>query len=114
MREFPLRPITTKKEADAATKILEKRFRQEFDDPGEESYILILADLVTDYDEKNDPVENTATGADVLNHLMESSNMTQADIGKLLDIGRSAVSMILRASASLQRSIFVGSGNGLV
>jgi HTH-type transcriptional regulator / antitoxin HigA len=101
MREFPLRPIATKKDADAATKILEKRFRQDFDDPGEEAYILILADLLADYDEKANPFKNTATPADVLNLLMESNDLTQADIGKLLEIGQSAVSMILSGQRPL-------------
>jgi HTH-type transcriptional regulator/antitoxin HigA len=101
MREFPLRPITTKKDADTATKILDKRFRQEFDDPGEESYILILADLLTDYDEKVNPFENTATPAGVINLLMESNDLTQTDIGKLLDIGQSAVSLILSGERQL-------------
>lgn len=101
MRDFPLRPITTKKDADAATKILEKRFRQNFDDPGEEAYVLILADLLADYDEKANPFKNTATAADVLNLLMESNDLTQADIGKLLDISQGAVSMILSGERQL-------------
>jgi HTH-type transcriptional regulator / antitoxin HigA len=101
MREFPLRQIRNKKDADAATKILDKRFRERFDDPGEEEYVMILADLLADYEEKTDPVPDTATSADVLNHLMQSNDLTQGDIGKLLDIGQSAVSMILSGERQL-------------
>ena len=54
MREFPLHQIRKKKDADMATAILEKRFRETFDDPGEEEYILILADLLADSGQTNE------------------------------------------------------------
>jgi HTH-type transcriptional regulator/antitoxin HigA len=101
MREFPLRQIRNKKDADAATRILDKRFRERFEDPGEEEYIMILADLLADYEEKAAPVPDTATGADMLKYLMEANNITQAEIGNLLEVGQSAVSMILSGERQL-------------
>jgi HTH-type transcriptional regulator / antitoxin HigA len=95
MREFPLRPLRNKKEAAAATAILDRLFRERYDDAGEEAYVLVLADLLQDYEDKNDPTPDTATGLDVLKHLLAEHGMTQADLGKLLGTGQSLVSMIL-------------------
>jgi len=95
IREFPLRALHTKKEADAATAILDKRFRQEFDDPGEEAYIVVLANLLADYEERYDPTPDTATGLDVLRMFVEEHKLKQAELAELLGVGQSAVSMIL-------------------
>jgi HTH-type transcriptional regulator/antitoxin HigA len=95
IREFPLRAIHTKKDADAATVILDKRFRQEFDDPGEEAYVVALATLLADYEDHYDPTPDMATGLDVLQHLVEENKIKQAELSKLLGVRQSAISMIL-------------------
>ena len=98
MAEFPLYPIRKKAQADAATKILDKLFRERFEDEGEEAYVLILADLLADYEEEQDPFASKATGVDVLRHIAEESGIKQAELAKVLGVGQSAVSQILGGS----------------
>jgi HTH-type transcriptional regulator/antitoxin HigA len=97
-RAFPLRSIKTKKEAEQATAILDARFNDSYDDPGEEAYILALADLLYIYEEKRDPFKSTATGSDVLKHLVEENGIKQSELSRLLDVGQSAVSQILNGA----------------
>jgi HTH-type transcriptional regulator / antitoxin HigA len=95
LREFPLRKLRTKKEAAAATEILDRLFRERYDDAGEEAYVGVLAGLLQDFEEKHDPTPDSASGLDVLKHLMEEHRMTQNDLAKVLGSGQSLVSMIL-------------------
>jgi HTH-type transcriptional regulator / antitoxin HigA len=95
MREFPLHPLRNKKDAAAATVILDRIFRDRYEDPGEEAYALILAGLLEDYEEKNDPTPDTATGLNALKYLMQANDLTQTELGKILGTRQSLVSMIL-------------------
>jgi len=95
MKEFPLHRIRNRKDADVATAILDKRFRDHFDDPGEEQYVMILADLLADYEEEQDPAPDAATGLDVLRLLVDQHDLRQSDLVQILGVGQSAVSMIL-------------------
>jgi HTH-type transcriptional regulator/antitoxin HigA len=95
MREFPLHPLRNKKDAAIATVILDRLFRDRYDDRGEEAYVAILADLLQNYEDKHDPTPDRASGLDVLKYLLEEHGMTQAELGKILGTGQSLVSMIL-------------------
>jgi HTH-type transcriptional regulator/antitoxin HigA len=101
MKEFPLHRIRNRKDAVAATVILDKRFRDRFDDPGEEQYVMILADLLADYEEERDPAPDAATGLDVLRLLVDQHDLRQSDLAQILGIGQSAVSMILSGERPL-------------
>jgi HTH-type transcriptional regulator / antitoxin HigA len=95
MREFPLRELRNKKDAAAATAILDRLFRDRYDDEGEEAYVVVLAKLLEEFESKSEQVSDTASGLDVLKHLIEEHRMTQVDLGKVLSTGQSFVSMIL-------------------
>lgn len=97
MRRFPLREIRTKKDADAATKVLDRLFREKHDDPGEEAYVHFLTKALEEYEDRHERVPDTATGLDVLRHMMDEHDMKQVELAELLGIGPSAVSMILSA-----------------
>jgi antitoxin component HigA of HigAB toxin-antitoxin module len=104
MRAFPLRQIKTKADAAAATKILDKLFADSFADPGEEQYVIVLANLLGDYEDEHDPFESTATGLDILKHLMEENEINSAALARALGVGPSAVSMILSGVRSITAS----------
>jgi HTH-type transcriptional regulator/antitoxin HigA len=95
IRQFPLRPISSKAQLKLATEILDNLFGREGVDLGESDYVRVLAGLVEDYEEVHHPVETAALGLDVLRHLMAEHHMKQADLAQILGIGASAVSMIL-------------------
>ena len=94
-RAFPLRPIRTKTQADAARKILDVHFRDKYDDPGEEAYAIALATLLADYEDIQEAKEPEATGLDVLKLLMEAQDITQTQLGEILGVSQSGVSQIL-------------------
>lgn len=95
IRLFPLRPLRTKADAQAATRILNRLFRDRYKDEGEAAYVYVLAGLLEDYERRHDPTPDTASGLDMLRYLIEEHSIKQADLVDLLEIGQSAVSMIL-------------------
>ncbi len=95
MRQFPLRPIRTKKESQTATDILDNLFGIDHTDEGEAAYVYVLACLLEDYENQHESTRSEASGLDVLKHLIEETGVKQAVIAKLLGIRQSAVSMIL-------------------
>jgi HTH-type transcriptional regulator/antitoxin HigA len=104
IRQFPLRPIRNDAECDAATAILDKHFAADYSDSGLEDYCMVLAGLVADYDEKYHPVEMPKIHPlDRLKYLMSESNMTTADLGRLL--GNSGLaSMILHGKRGISKA----------
>ena len=95
IREFPLRQLRSKREAQAATAILDRLFRDDYDDEGEAQYVYVLARMLEDYESRHDPTHETASGLDLLRCLVEENGITQADLARILGIGQPAVSMIL-------------------
>ena len=101
IREFPLREIRTKKDAETATEILDRLFSDRYSDKGEAAYVFVLAKLVEDYENKYDPTPDAATGLDILRSLVEENSIKQNELAELLGIGQSAVSMILSGERPL-------------
>jgi HTH-type transcriptional regulator/antitoxin HigA len=95
IRQFPLRQLRTKADAEAATRILDRLFRDRYDDEGEAAYVYVLAGLLEDYEKRYDPTPDTVSGLDVLRSIVQEHGLKQADLAELLHIGQSAVSMIL-------------------
>ena len=67
IRQFPLRQLRTKADAEAATRILDHLFRDRYDDEGEAAYVYVLAGLLEDYEKRYDPTPDTACGLDITN-----------------------------------------------
>ena len=101
IREFPLREIRTKKDAETATEILDRLFSDRYSNKGEAAYVFVLAKLVEDYENKYDPTPDAATGLDILRSLVEENGIKQNELTQLLGIGQSAVSMILSGERPL-------------
>ena len=96
IREFPLRPIRTKAELAAATKILDHLFGRNNADSGEADYLDVLSDLVDAYERDNDPnYDSEATGLEVLQSLMEEHEMKQSTLAARLGISAPAMSLIV-------------------
>ena len=104
IRLFPLRPIRNGIECEQATRILDEYFPRGDLDRGTADYIQVLAGLVAEYEEKHDAVDTSQISPlDLLKHLMESNNMTIADLGRLL--GNSGLaSMILHGDRSISKT----------
>jgi len=95
VREFPLRELRTKRDSQAATEILDRLFRERYEDEGEAAYVFVLARLLEDYENKYDPTPDTTSGLDLLRHIVEENKIKQNELAAILDVGQSAVSMLL-------------------
>lgn len=86
VRQFPLRPLRTKRDYVAATKVLDQlAVRGEDDlDADEWDYLEVLTDLVEDYDNEHFPVPVIGSPRDRLAALLEEAGMSKADLGRLL------------------------------
>ena len=87
IRQFPLRPIRTKRDYAAATKLMEKLAVRGEDDLNRDEldYLDVLSDLVEAYDSIHYPAPDDGTPLDRLKALLEESGTTTADLGRLLD-----------------------------
>ena len=97
VRQFPLRRLKSRADADAATAILDEMFGRPSADLGEQQYAEALALLLAAYEQEQEKADaSQIAGRDVLEHLMEGHGMKQLELAKTLGIGASAASMILR------------------
>ncbi len=83
VRTFPLRPIRTKAELDAAMQALEPLVVRDDLDASEEDYVEVLTGLIERYETPQKPLPR-ASAIDVLKHYMSTRNMTTADLGRVL------------------------------
>jgi HTH-type transcriptional regulator / antitoxin HigA len=97
IRKFPLQTIRSAAMARKATAILDRLFRDEFEDKGEEQYVLTLAILLGDYEDERDPGPDVSgiTGLDTLRNAVQKSGITQVELARVLGVSQPAVSQIL-------------------
>jgi HTH-type transcriptional regulator / antitoxin HigA len=103
---FPLRPLRSEGDYDAATKILDALAVRPDDslNPGEQDYLDTLTMLVDAYDQQHDDGGSERHDPlSMLRYLMEESGMTQADLGRLLG-NRALASLILNEHRQLSKS----------
>src|SRR5687768_7155404 len=81
VQQFPLRPIRSTRDLDAATEILDRMFAAPGLSREEDDYVQVLAGLVEKYEQEQDDFEvSDASPKDVLRHLMEENEMKPADL----------------------------------
>jgi HTH-type transcriptional regulator/antitoxin HigA len=103
---FPLRPLRSERDYDAAVKILDKLVVQPEGSlgAGREDYLDTLTMLVQAYEEEHYPMDfEPVDPVDMLKYMMHESGMTQADLGRLLG-SRSLASLILNKKRQLSKS----------
>jgi HTH-type transcriptional regulator/antitoxin HigA len=86
VRQFPLRPIHTKRDYAAATKVMEKlAVRGEEDlNLDELDYLDVLSDLIEAYDAQHYPELKDGTPLERLQALLDETRLSTADLGRLL------------------------------
>jgi len=86
VRQFPLRPIRTKREYTAATKAMDTLAVRGEDDLNQDEldYLDVLTNLVEAFDAKRYPEPEAGTPLDRLKSLMKESGTSTADLGRLL------------------------------
>ncbi len=100
---FPLQPIVSKRQHEAALTVAEKLISYSNNrtdaDNGADLYLKTLSELVEDYERKNYK-SSTLSGAEMLSYIMELKQLKQSDLSKELG-GQSVVSKILNGEREL-------------
>lgn len=94
VRAFPLASIRSEEHLEAAQKVMDKLLVQGELDDGEELYLDALSDLVATYEDEHYAIA-PASDADMLRHLMEAKEVTQAQLSRETGVAKSTISEVL-------------------
>ncbi len=99
---FPLRPIRTDSELDAAVRVIDMLIDQGRRTNAEEDYLDVLSDLVEVYEDEHIPIE-PVSDADMLQSFLDDWRLTQAQVAKATGIAESTISEVLSGKRKLNR-----------
>jgi HTH-type transcriptional regulator/antitoxin HigA len=103
VRRFPLRPIRSEAELDAATEIIDGLSVHDDLDAGEADYLDVLSDLVERYEDVAHPVGDVSE-REMLAFLIEQKGAKQVEVARATGIAESTLSELLRGKRQLTRS----------
>jgi HTH-type transcriptional regulator/antitoxin HigA len=103
IRAFPLRPLRTDADLDAAVEMIDSLIDQDKLSAPEQDYLDVLGDLVEAYEEETVPIK-PVNDAEVLRFLIEAKGVTQAQAAKEAGIAESTVSEVLAGKRKLNRT----------
>lgn len=102
IHRFPLRRLRDDAELDLAIAIVDALVDRDDLDPSEEEYLDVLGDLVERYEQEHHPIP-PATDAELLRYLIESREVTQAQVAAGTGIAESTISEVLAGKRALNR-----------
>lgn len=102
--EMPLASIKSQEQLDAAQAMLDRLLRKGTHDDGEELYLDALSDLVAIYEDAHYPIA-AASDADMLRHLIEAKEVTQAELHRQTGIPKSTISEVLAGKKPFSKSL---------
>jgi len=102
--ERPLASIKSQKQLDAGQAMIDRLLRQESLDEGEELYLDALSDLVAAYEDAHYPIA-PASDADMLRHLMDAKEVTQAELHRQTGIPKSTISEVLAGKKPFSKAL---------
>src|SRR5437899_638897 len=94
IRSFPLRPIRTEAELRQAEKVLHALIDSESLSAPEQDYLLILGNLIEEYEAKVHPIDDVPPH-EMLAWLLETKDVTQTAVSKETGIPVSTISELL-------------------
>lgn len=107
VRQFPLRPIHSEREYDAAAEFLDTLVLRTDLSAGEKQYVEALSIFIEDYDRRHNIFDTSSlTPLDMLVHLMEANDMNTSDLGRLLG-SKGVASEVLHGKRQLSKSHIV-------
>ncbi len=101
---FPLASVRTEDHLDAAQKVMDRLLAKPALDKGETLYLDALSDLVATYEDDHYPIK-PASDADMLRHLLEAKEVSQADLHRETGIPKSTISEIVGGKKPFSRQI---------
>ena len=100
--QFPLVSIRSEEQLGGAQRVMDRLLAKRKLNCGEEMYLDALSDLVATYEDRYHPIE-PASDADMLRHLMEAKDKSQADIHREAGIAKSTISEVLAVKRPFSR-----------
>lgn len=101
---FPLASIKSDKHRDAAQEVTDSLLTKSDLDDGEALYLDALSELVASYEDEHHPI-GPASDSDMLRHLMEAKNVTQAMLSRDAGIAKSTISEVLAGKKPFSRQM---------
>jgi HTH-type transcriptional regulator / antitoxin HigA len=101
---FPLASIKTDEHLREAQTVMDRLLANSELDDGEELYLDALSDLVAAYENEHHAIE-PASDADMLRHLMEAKDVTQAQLSRATTIPKSTISEVLAGKKPFSRQL---------
>jgi HTH-type transcriptional regulator/antitoxin HigA len=92
--DFPLVSIKSQYQLEAAQVVIDRLVTKGTLDDGEELYLDALSDLVGAYEDVHYSIA-PASDADMLRHLMDAKNVTQAELHRQTGLPKSTISEVL-------------------
>lgn len=102
--EMPLISIRSQNELDAAQAMIDRLLQKRALDKGEELYLDALSDLVASYEGAHCPIP-PASDAEMLRHLMEAREVTQAELHRQTGIPKSTLSEVLAGKKTFSKPL---------
>lgn len=101
---YTLDAIRSEADLQSAQRVMDDLLARGRLDPGERAYLDALSDLVAAYEDVHYAIP-PASDADMLRHLMEARDITQAQLVHDTDIPKSSISEVLGGKKPLSRSM---------
>jgi HTH-type transcriptional regulator / antitoxin HigA len=103
VRRFPLRPLRSDADLDAAIAVIDELLdHADLTDP-EQDYLDVLSDLVDAYEDEHIPIAPVGD-ADMLRFLIENKDVTQSQLAAEAGIAESTISEVLSGKRKLNRT----------
>ena len=103
VQRFPLRPLRSDADLDAAVEVVDELIDRDNLTPAEQDYLDVLSDLVEAYENEAVPMK-TVGDADMLRFLIEQRGVTQTELAKQSRIVESTISEVLAGKRKLNRT----------
>lgn len=101
---FPLVSIKSEEHLEEAQSVMDRLLTRGPLDRGTETYLDALSDLVAAFEDSRCPIAPT-TAAEMLRHLMEAREITQARLSRETAIPKSSISAVLAGKKPLSRKM---------
>ena len=103
VQRFPLRPLRTDTDLDAAVDVVDELIDRGDLTTAEQDYLDVLSDLIEAYENEAVPMKPVGD-ADMLRFLIEQRGVTQAELAKQSRIVESTISEVLAGKRKLNRA----------
>jgi HTH-type transcriptional regulator / antitoxin HigA len=102
IERFPLRPIRTDAELDAASGVVDELTNRDNLCPAESDYLDVLGDLIEKYEDEHVEMPHVSDGT-MLRSLMDEKGVRQADVARGTGISKTVLSLVLNGKRDLTR-----------